>query len=98
MTGILPPGSSSNPGLIEEFEDKVTVTKQNKATNLSGNTADQVTLLSLHEDVFQEILSKLSYDDVARVRLVCFSLLCYGLKSFWFVKRLGTFLTGIPSL
>ena len=29
-----------------------------------------INILSLHEDVFQEILSHLNYDEVARLRLV----------------------------
>lgn len=74
MTGIIPQGNTLNTDLVEEFEEKITVTKSSKATIPAGpsssNGNSKVSLLSLHDDVFQEILSKLTYDDVAKLRLV----------------------------
>ena len=43
-------------------------------SNLTGSDSDSVTLLTLNEDAFHEILSQFSYDEVARLRLVLFSL------------------------
>jgi len=40
-------------------------------SNLTGSDSDSVTLLTLNEDAFHEILSQFSYDEVARLRLVC---------------------------
>ena len=66
-------GSSS---LHQDLEEKGTLVKvaRSSASLLQADAPckgdSQVTLLSLHEDVFQEILSRLSYDDIARLRLV----------------------------
>ena len=43
----------------------------------------QVTLLSLHDEVLQEIFSRLSYDEIARLRLVNIHL--YILFQFCFI-------------
>lgn len=43
-------------------------------SDLNPLDSDPVTLLTLNEDVFQEILSQLSYDEVARLRLVFFNI------------------------
>ena len=43
------------------------------------NEGNSVTLLSLPDDLFQEILSRLSYDDISKLRLVNmhFKLKCF---------------------
>jgi len=57
-----------------EFEEKVGIKIENRATNSQGHSSSsddkKITLLSLHDDVFQEILSHLSYDEIAKLRLV----------------------------
>jgi|LakMenEpi03Aug12_release.lakeMendotaPanAssembly.Ray.scaffolds.fasta_scaffold246917_2 F-box protein 28 len=59
-----------------EFEEKMVLKMENQAANSqaqassSGGDGKKITLLSLHDDVFQEILSHLSYDEIAKLRLV----------------------------
>jgi hypothetical protein len=47
----------------------------NRTTDSQGHASSssddkKITLLSLNDDVFQEILSHLSYDEIAKLRLV----------------------------
>ncbi|EFX70553.1 hypothetical protein DAPPUDRAFT_61180 [Daphnia pulex] len=66
---------------------------ENRTTKLQGHASSsddkKITLLSLHDDVFLEILSYLSYDEVAKLRLVgrhfnevCQKILNKGFLSF----------------
>ena len=59
-----------------EFDDKVVVKMENRVRNVQGqasSSTEKITLLTLHEDVFQEILSHFSYDEIAKLRLVCYN-------------------------
>lgn len=61
----------------QKGQDKKNVKPSRKPSNSSQNTASSssggcsVNILSLNDDVFQEILSHLSFDEVAKLRLVC---------------------------
>ncbi len=76
MTGIPLQGSSSfHEDLVLELEEKVSGNKMIHASSLCQmqstlNEGNKVTLMSLHDDVFQEILSCLPYDEIAKLRLV----------------------------
>jgi hypothetical protein len=48
--------------------NKETTDSQGHASSSSDDK--KITLLSLNDDVFQEILSHLSYDEIAKLRLV----------------------------
>ena len=59
-----------------EFDEKMVLKMENQAANSQGQASfiggdgKKITLLSLHDDVFQEILSHLSYYEIAKLRLV----------------------------
>lgn len=62
----------------------------------SGNKTTPLNILSLNDDVFQAILSHLTYDEVAKSRLVCYCL-CWKFYvissvSFVFIS------SGVPAL
>lgn len=59
---------------VDSEDEQFSASKANQTANHLGPSPTinkkQLSLLSLHDDVFQEILSHLSYDEVAKLRLV----------------------------
>lgn len=69
--------------LVLDFGERISLNMGKPAINVQANCSfsedeeEKVTLLSLHDDVFQEILSHLHYDEIAKLRLVERFLACW---------------------